>query len=133
VDLQFHSPIRLNGVVLNYLSTGANLPFTYSVTRTTFKKRGRILFLGTEYFWTLLYFYSLSWDSAVGVATGYKLDDRGVGVQVPVVKNFLFSTSSRLALGPTQPPIQWVQVGFFPRVKRPGREADHSPPTSAEV
>jgi hypothetical protein len=27
---------------------------------------------------------------------------------------FLFSTSSRLVLGPTQPPIQWVQGGSFP-------------------
>jgi hypothetical protein len=43
-------------------------------------------------------------------------------------KNFLISTSSRPVLGPTEPPIQWV-----PRVMRPGREADHSPPTSAEV
>jgi hypothetical protein len=44
------------------------------------------------------------------------------------VKNFVFSTSSRPALGPTQLPIQWV-----PGVKRTGREADHSPPTSAKV
>jgi hypothetical protein len=44
------------------------------------------------------------------------------------VKNFLFSTSSRPALGPTQTPIQCV-----PRVKRPRREADHSPATSAEI
>jgi hypothetical protein len=49
------------------------------------------------------------------------------------VKNFLFSMSSRLALGPTQPPIQWVPGALSPGVKRPGREADHSPPTSAEV
>jgi hypothetical protein len=47
-------------------------------------------------------------------------------------KNFHVSISSRPALGPTQPPIQWV-TGFFPGVKRPGREDDHSPPTSAEV
>jgi hypothetical protein len=40
---------------------------------------------------------------------------------------------SRPALGSTQPPIQWVTGGSFPGVKRPGREADHSPPTSAEV
>jgi hypothetical protein len=43
-------------------------------------------------------------------------------------KNFLFSTLSRLALGSTQPHIQWV-LG----VKRPGREADHSPPASTKV
>jgi hypothetical protein len=41
---------------------------------------------------------------------------------------FFFSAASRLALGPTQPPIQWVPV-----VKGPGREANHSPPSSVEV
>jgi len=41
---------------------------------------------------------------------------------------FLFTTASRPALGPTQPPIQWV-----PGVNRSGCEADHSPPFSAEV
>jgi hypothetical protein len=25
-----------------------------------------------------------SWDSAVGIATGYRLNDRGVGIRVPV-------------------------------------------------
>jgi hypothetical protein len=38
------------------------------------------------------------------------------------------------ALGPTQPPIQSVWGGALsPEVKRPGREADNSLPTSAEV
>jgi hypothetical protein len=41
--------------------------------------------------------------------------------------------SSILALGSTQPPIQWVPGALSPGVKRPGREADQSPPTSAEV
>jgi hypothetical protein len=49
------------------------------------------------------------------------------------VKNFLFCTSSRPALGPTQPPIQRVPGAVSSRVKRPEREVDHSPPTSAEV
>jgi hypothetical protein len=49
------------------------------------------------------------------------------------VKSFLFSTSSRPAMGPTQPPIQGVPVNLSPGVKRPGRKANHSPPTSAEV
>jgi hypothetical protein len=33
-----------------------------------------------------------------------------------------------------QPPIQWLPGGPFPGGKaRPGRDADHSPPSSAEV
>jgi hypothetical protein len=41
---------------------------------------------------------------------------------------FLFVATSRHALGPTQPPIQWV-LG----VKRPGCEGDYSLPSSSEV
>jgi hypothetical protein len=51
---------------------------------------------------------------------------RGLGI-------FLFTTGSRTALGPTQPPIQWVTGALSLWVKRWGREADHSPPSSAEV
>jgi hypothetical protein len=40
---------------------------------------------------------------------------------------------SRPALGSTQPPIQRVLGALSPGVKRPGRQADHSPPTSAKV
>jgi hypothetical protein len=65
----------------------------------------------------------------VGIATDYGLDDREVGVRVQGrAKNFLFSTSCGPALRPNQPPIQWI-LG----VKRPGREADHSPTASAEL
>jgi hypothetical protein len=38
-----------------------------------------------------------------------------------------------MALGPTQPPIQWVPGALSLGIKRPGREADHSPPSSAKV
>jgi hypothetical protein len=51
---------------------------------------------------------------------------RGLGI-------FLFSTVSKTALGPTQPPIQWVPGALSLGVKRSEREADHSPPFSAEV
>jgi hypothetical protein len=71
-------------------------------------------------------------DSAMDIATGYRLDDRGDGVRVPAGSIF-FSTLSRPVLGFTQPPTQCVTGAHFPGVKRPGREADHSPPTSAEV
>jgi hypothetical protein len=46
---------------------------------------------------------------------------------------FLFTTVFRTALRPNQPPIPWVEGAFFPGVKRQGREADHSPPPSAEI
>jgi hypothetical protein len=42
---------------------------------------------------------------------------------------FLFITASRTALGPTQPPIQWVPGALSLGVKRSGREADHSLPS----
>jgi hypothetical protein len=46
---------------------------------------------------------------------------------------FLFTTASRTALGPTKPPIQQVPGALSLGVKWPGREADHSLPSSAEV
>jgi hypothetical protein len=49
------------------------------------------------------------------------------------VKYFLFCAASRPALGLTQLPIQWVLRALSLGVKRPGRETDHSHPTSAEV
>jgi hypothetical protein len=96
----------------------------------------------SRFIWTLYqllknFYYSLTekWgnrDNAVSIATGYGLDDRGVGVQVPVGSRIL-STSFRPALGPTQPPVEWVPRTLSPALKRQGREADHSPPASAEV
>jgi hypothetical protein len=58
-------------------------------------------------------------DSSVDVETDY--GPHGYS-------SILFFTGFRPALGPTQPLIQWL-----PGVKRQRREADHSPPTSAEV
>jgi hypothetical protein len=51
---------------------------------------------------------------------------RGLGI-------FLFTTASRTALRTTQPPIQRVLGALSLGVKRPGREADHSPPSVEEV
>jgi hypothetical protein len=45
----------------------------------------------------------------------------------------LFTAMSRMALGPTQPPIQWVPGALSLGIKQPGLEADHSPPSSAKV
>jgi hypothetical protein len=66
------------------------------------------------------------------IALGNGLDDRGFespqGLGI-----FLFDTMSRPAPGPTQPPLQWVPGAVSPGINRPGREADHSPPSSTEV
>jgi hypothetical protein len=45
---------------------------------------------------------------------------------------FMYSQSSSLALGPTQPPVQLVP-GFFPGSKAVSRDVDHSSPLSTEV
>jgi hypothetical protein len=45
----------------------------------------------------------------------------------------LFLQKSRLTLGPIEPPIQRVVEGLSSWVKRPRREADHSPLSTAEV
>jgi hypothetical protein len=65
----------------------------------------------------------------------YGLDDRAIGVRSPAgAKDFSLSSVSRPARRPTQPPVQWVPGVLSPGVKaRPGRDADHSPPSSAEV
>jgi hypothetical protein len=55
----------------------------------------------------------------------YRLS-RGLGL-------FLFDTVFRLALGPTQPHIQLVPWALSLGIKRPWREAGHSPPSSAEA
>jgi hypothetical protein len=71
-------------------------------------------------------------DSVVGIATGYGLADRGVWVWV-LIGSRNFSISSRQALRPIQPPIQWVPGAVYLEVEQLGHEADHSPPNSANI
>jgi hypothetical protein len=58
-------------------------------------------------------------DASVGIAVGYGLDDdgfesrQGLGI-------FLFTTASRPALRPTQPPIRWVPGALSLGVKWSG-------------
>jgi hypothetical protein len=63
-----------------------------------------------------------SLDSVVGIATGYGLDDRGVGVKLG---SRIFSSSHRpeVVLGSTQLPIQRLPGALSPAVKWPGCEA----------
>jgi hypothetical protein len=50
-------------------------------------------------------------DSSARIATGYRLDGRSSNPSRDTI--FLFSTSSRPVLGPTQPPNQWVRGSFL--------------------
>jgi hypothetical protein len=76
--------------------------------------------------------YIVNWRSRDSSALGYGLDDpgfdsrQGLGI-------FLLTTVSRPALGSIQHPSQWVQGVLSLGVKRSGREADNSSPSSAEV
>jgi hypothetical protein len=73
-------------------------------------------------------------DSSVGIALGYGLDDRGSRVRLPAGAGNS-SLHHRVQNGSGAHPVSHPMGtrGSFLGVKRLGREADHSPPSSAEV
>jgi hypothetical protein len=70
--------------------------------------------------------------SSVSIVSDCGLDDRG---SVPDRgRGFVLASASRPAPGPTQPLVQLVPgVLSLGGKARPGRDADHSPPSSTEV
>jgi hypothetical protein len=79
-----------------------------------------VLFESHSYVYEVIFSFYGSRDSSVGIATGYVLNGRGVGVRVTVGPR-IFSSSRR--------PDRVLSLG----IKRPGHDSDHSPPASAEV
>jgi hypothetical protein len=65
-----------------------------------------------------------------GITLGYGFDDRGFESR-QWLGIFLFTAASRPALGPTQPPIQWVPWALSFGVKGPTCKAEHPPPSRA--
>jgi hypothetical protein len=89
-----------------------NYTFVFGYTTITNSKEGGHL----DMFFSEFFGFTLSFDPRQGQSI------------------FPLAFVSRPALRPTQPPIQWVPGVLSPRRKaRLGRDADHSPPSSAEV
>jgi hypothetical protein len=76
-----------------------------------------------------------SWDSSVGVVSNYGLDDRDVQFRSPAgAKDFSSSLCVQIGSDAHSASCTMGIGGPFPRGKaRPGRDADHSPPSSAEI
>jgi hypothetical protein len=64
----------------------------------------------------------MSTGSVVGIASGYGLDDRGVGVRAAVGSSLLHFVQTDSG---AHPAYLMDIGGFSPGVKRPGSEADH--------
>jgi hypothetical protein len=77
---------------------------------------------------------SMSRDSSVGIELGYGPDDSSSRVRFPAVAG-IFSLYHRVQNGSGAHRASYPtgKRGSFPRVRRPEREADHSPPSSTEV
>jgi hypothetical protein len=73
----------------------------------------------------------VSQDSAVGIATSWTTE--GSEWQSRWGQEFLFLHLVQTCSGVHSTSYPMGTGALYPGVKRPGREADHSPPTSAEV
>jgi hypothetical protein len=75
-----------------------------------------------------------SCDRSVGIALGYGLDDRVSRVRFPAgAGNLSLHYRVQNGSGPHPASYPMGTSGFSLGVKRPGREADHSSPSSAEL
>jgi hypothetical protein len=114
VDLYIYSLTHLHGVIFNYLSTALSFFFSYQVQFDAAVRRCHKLsnpdgFRVKEKF------------PPVGIATSYGLDDRGVGVRVPVGSR-IFSSPNRpdRLWGPPNLPSTGYRGGSFPGGKAAG-------------
>jgi hypothetical protein len=73
--------------------------------------------------------------SSGSIVSDYGLDDRAIGVRSPAgAKDFSYSLFVQTGSGAHPASCAMGIGGPFPGAKaRPGRNADHSPPSSAEV
>jgi hypothetical protein len=82
-----------------------------------------ILYVGILWWFKYNIYIYRSRGSSVSIVSGYGLDDRAIEVRSPAgARIFPLTSVFRSALGPTQPPVQWVPVVLSLGVKR-----GHSP------
>jgi hypothetical protein len=93
-----HQPIKCM-TRLDYVKTHAQLITRKFMQQTTIYTVEFSTVLTLDFVTVLVHMRSL--DSSVGIATGYGLDDRGVGVRVPVGSRFFSS--------PRRPDWLWGQ------------------------
>jgi hypothetical protein len=77
----------------------------------------------------------VSRGSSGSIVSGYGLDDRAIEVRSPAgTKDFSFNLCVQTGSGAHPASCKMCTVGPFPGGKaRPGRDADHSPLSSADV
>jgi hypothetical protein len=87
------------------------------------------------YYYYYYYHHHRSRGSSVSILSDYGLDDRAIGVRSPAgAKGFSPNLCVQHGSGAHPASCTMGTVGPFPRGKeRPGRDADHSLPPSAEV
>jgi hypothetical protein len=86
------------------------------------------------YFFALSYVF-MSRVSSVSIVSDHGLEDRAIGVRSPAgAKNFSSSLFVQTSSGAHPASCTMGTGGPFPGAKaRPERDADHSPPSTAEV
>jgi hypothetical protein len=75
--------------------------------------------------------YSFILDSSVGIATGYRLNGRGSVPGRTKDVSLLHSVQTRSGAHQASYPVSTGALS--PEEERPGREVDHSPPSSVEI
>ena len=79
------------------------------------------------FFFSIIVSHLFNIDSSVGISTCYGLD--GPGIESRWDARF----SAAVQTGPKTHPASYTMTGLSPGVKRPVRDVDHPPPSSAEI
>jgi hypothetical protein len=92
---------------------------------------------GRKWPWANLRYYPSIWNrvSSVSIVSDYGLDDRAIGVRSPAGAKNISSSLYVQTGSEVHPASSPMGTGgpFSGGKARPGRDADHSPPSSAEV